>query len=196
MKKFTIMLLAGMLLTGCSSDKDADSSSTAEDTTKAAETVTYRTLDEFTASEFCTKMKSDGWSTYIPEFDSERYSLTRIIAGETHYEYIFSDKQSGQTVNYTVTYNTGSETLEDKMKEFTGEDNILTAGEMGGTSYDVYLVTYPDNIDADTGEILIDYNLSYMLAPKCEGYISVSGMSTEQDELQEYFSDIVLTVQQ
>ncbi len=210
MKKLTaILLITTTFLTACGTDGSSD---TGKETTTQGQTIEetqektlpeaienvdtsieYDSMDIFLSSDFVLNLKEKGWNIYVPEFNEEKYSLIQIISNtDSYHEYYIRETATEQILCYSVRYDTYAETLEEKIKSFSGTDNILTTAEMGGVEYDVYLVTSPYNVDPETNEVYHDYSLSYLLKPRCTGYLSVGSMRTTQEEVLGYFSEITL----
>lgn len=150
MKRFSFILLPSLLLCGCSQQS--------EETVHIDEdlTITYSDVDEFLASDFCDTMKEDGFTVYLPSFDTEKYTISRIISSNELYWFVLKNTENDQGIIYQISYDCYEQTvdqLSDNKMDKSGD--IITTAEKNGITYDVYL-SKTLYVDWD------EYNLIYL----------------------------------
>lgn len=148
----------------------------------------FDTVDEFKASSDYQAIKSQAETLYLPEFDTERYSVTRIKPLDGSYEYRLHDNTEDINITLSVIYTTYIRDIKEIQEMLPYEKNVLTTAEAWGKTYDVYLITskYSDNEN---------YSLSYL---PYEGYhvtISTGESYMPTDRILEYFDDFELVAE-
>lgn len=152
-----------------------------------AEDVSFTTKEVFMQSPQYSKMQEEAEEVYLPAYDTERYSLTKIFFRDGSYEYYLYDNTEKQNVSVSVVYNTYISDIGDFEGMLNNEKNIMTEAELNGKTYDVYLATSAyGNIE--------NYGLIYL---PFEGYhVTIyAGDDSTADEILEYFDDFELVAE-
>lgn len=192
MKKLICALTLTVMLCGCGSTdvNSPDNSDSTQETTEVEyideyETMTtYTSLEEFKGSSFYKGLKEQGINTYTLDYDQERYTLSRIDADASFYEYNLYDNTEQRGVNYTICYSPGTTSFGTLWSTFYNEKNIRTTAENNGEVYEVCLNAIP-YVDYE------DYGLIYL---PFEGYrVSIyADGQTSADEILAYFNEFTL----
>lgn len=144
----------------------------------------FESLDEFKKTEFYNKMKEEGFTPYLLEYDEERYSFCSIVTARNYYEYILYDELNEKNVYCAVHYDTYMKDVSEFGVNAIAVDSIITTAERNGKKYDVYI----------SSSILTDernYLICYLPFDKYKSIISADGAETP-DEILEYFDDFEL----
>lgn len=207
MKKLIVLILTAMLLCGCAEGKsenskaepvtfDAGSYEKEEDSIDSVTSMVYDSINAFKASEFISNMKSEGYTPYYLDYDQERYTFNSIIVDGSFYNYRLYDNVEKKGLDYTISYASTYETVDDLAKSANYYDkNIITTAQRNGVTYDVYLSTSPYNFVPDNPEPVLDYWLLYIPFPEYQASIFVDG-DTTTDEILSYFDDFELVAEE
>jgi len=200
MKKLICTLMITTMLFGCSSADTENSSITEENKIETKESITetkdeekmyvdedtviiYETQEEFRNSDFYNKIKNEGFTPYLLEFDEERYEFNNIRADKSWYDFYLYDIQTSKNVCISTIYNSGIKTMSELQETFGNEDDIVTTAEINGQTHDVLLSQRP-YVD------YVEYSLFYLLEE--EYLISINVDNATSDEILEYFDDFEL----
>lgn len=144
----------------------------------------FESLDEFKKTEFYNKMKEEGFTPYLLEYDEERYTFCSIVTARNYYEYILYDELNKKNVYCAVHYDTYKTSVDQFGANAISVDSMTTTAERNGKKYDVY-------ISSSTLTDERDYLLCYLPFDKYESIISTNHAETP-DEILEYFDDFEL----
>ena len=200
MKKLICTFMITTMLFGCSSADTENSSITEENKIETKESITetkdeekmyvdedtviiYETQEEFRNSDFYNKIKNEGFTPYLLEFDEERYEFNNIRADKSWYDFYLYDIQTSKNVCISTIYNSGIEAMSELQETFGNEDDIVTTAEINGQTHDVLLSQRP-YVD------YVEYSLFYLLEE--EYLISINVDNATSDEILEYFDDFEL----
>lgn len=203
MKKLICTLMITSMLFGCSSADVDNGSVTEENKIETIENITetndevkmyvdedtvivYETLEEFRNSEFYSKMKAEGHTPYLLEFDEERYEFKNIRADNSGYDFYLYDNQTSKNVCISTIYNSGIETMSELQNTFGNVDDIITTAERNEQHYDVLLSKIP-YVEYE------EYSLLYLHAD--EYMVSINVDNATSDEILEYFDDFELVAE-
>ncbi len=149
-----------------------------------ARIVEYDTVDEFLASDFCKKMKEDGFTPYILSYDEERFELKGMHSDASFYVFGFHDKEKDQGVSCTLMYNTYMTDVEQMMDNIrVPVEHVFTTVEKDGVSYEVYAG------DAPFDEWVL-YNMGYLPFEKWR--MSINSDSPTPEEAIAYIHEFDL----
>ncbi len=149
-----------------------------------ARTVEYDTVDEFLASDFCKKMKEDGFTPYVLAYDEERFELKGMHSDASFYVFGFHDKEKDQGVSCTIMYNTYMTDIEQMMDNIrVPVEHVFTTVEKDGVSYEVYAG------DAPFDEWVL-YNMGYLPFEKWQ--MSIKSDSPTPEEAIAYIHEFDL----
>ncbi len=141
MKKWGLVLPLCMLLCGC----DAKEASEPEFHANIDDTEYFVTVQDFLESDFCKEMQEDGFVTYLPTYDTEKYTLSMVRAVRKAYTFVLKeDDKSGATtiqIRYDAYQKTVDELAGNKLDR-TGDS--YAAVEKDGRSYELYISKTPN----------------------------------------------------
>lgn len=192
MKKLICALILTAMLCGCGSTdvNSPDNSDSTQETTEVEyiaeyETMTsYTSLEEFKGSSFYSGLKEQGINTFTLDYDKERYTLSRIDADASFYEYNLYDNIEQQGISYTICYDPTMTGFSMLWSTFYNEKNIRTTAENNGVVYEVCLNAIPYVDDEE-------YGLLYL--PLANYRVSIyAGNQTSADEILSYFNEFTL----
>ncbi|MBQ7003520.1 MAG: hypothetical protein IJN57_06090 [Oscillospiraceae bacterium] len=206
MKKRIYVLALTMLLCGCGANrtdlKEMETTTlnptiASVETTETPETATnkiydvelktsteYGSFEGFLRSDFCKKMRQDGFTVYALSYDEERFTGKGVTSDACFYKMGFRDALSEKGVICTITYNAYQKTAEElhKNKWDTSGDSIVTV-EKDGVNYDVYV----------SKTILVDYDEYSIIYIPFEGYtLSIRASASTPEEALAYIHEFDL----
>lgn len=183
MKKMLVLLMCmSLLLCGCSEFTDGGGSSAVKETfpeyyADEETRIRYGSESEFLTSDFCDRMKRDGYTVYLLSCNEEQYEFQEIVSDGSFYKYILADKETGAELECSLSYHV--EYLKHPSDAFANADDTskdsLTTVEKDGREYDVYISRTP-YVEED------EYGIVYL---PFDGYkMSIyAGASTPEDAL-------------
>ncbi len=191
MKKRTYLfaLILVFCCCGCSRNAETETKETTEPTgfkmyVNADTSERYDDVSGFLASEFCASVEKQGFTVYLPSYDTEKYTLEQIRVTGNVYTFYLYEASTEKRLSYGITYDAPfkSETERQAYYQET-EHDVITSVDKNGTAQEVYVHKMPFTV-TDV------YNLSYL---PFDGYdVYINSDSPTPDEAIAYIHEFDL----
>lgn len=186
MKKSIAILTASLFLVGCTeSAKESNNVSYVGSDSGIHEEIdavtSFESFEDFFCSDICVKMKDEGFEPCELDFNSDKYELLGIESDSHFYDVTFKEKNSGEVIVCTVTYDYQHE-LETSVTE---ENTSTISAEKNGFEYEI-IIEEPEN-SLDGG-----YALNYTPFSGYKLAINSVDNAAEMNDILSYFNEFTL----
>ncbi|MBR4101105.1 MAG: hypothetical protein IKK51_04415 [Oscillospiraceae bacterium] len=140
MKKWLWAMPLCLLLCGCGAKETPEP----EFHVDIDDTQYFETVPDFLASEFCKEMQEDGFVTYLPAYDAEKYTLSMVNAVRKAYTFVLKEDEKSGATTIQIRYDSYEKTVDELAgNKLDRSGDSYAAVEKDGRSYELYVSKTP-----------------------------------------------------